>query len=61
MTVPVKLSLKHSEQAINNIILLKQAVKCIEPVYEALSPVGSELLLAIRSVSAVEVQVVGIE
>ncbi|KAF8543611.1 DNA mismatch repair protein Msh4 [Trichophaea hybrida] len=49
VTVPVRASLKHSEQSTNNIILLKQAAMCVQPVYEALAPVRSELLLAVRN------------
>jgi DNA mismatch repair protein MSH4 len=50
ITIPVKPSLKHSEQAINNIIMLKQTLSCIPPVYESLGLARSSLLVAIREV-----------
>jgi DNA mismatch repair protein MSH4 len=48
--VPLKASLKHSEQSTNNIILLKQAAQHVQPVYEALAPANCDLLMAIRGV-----------
>ncbi|PWW75164.1 hypothetical protein C7212DRAFT_297383 [Tuber magnatum] len=49
ITMPVKPSLKHSEQAINNIIILKQSLSSIAPVYDSLSPARSWLLVSIRN------------
>lgn len=46
----MKPSLKHSEQSTNNIIILKQAVFAIVPVFEALTPVRSEMLATIRDI-----------
>lgn len=51
ITTPVKASLKYSEQSINNVIILKQAASCVQPVFEALGPARSGLLVAIREVS----------
>ncbi|KAG0643376.1 muts domain V-domain-containing protein [Tuber brumale] len=49
ITMPVKPSLKHSEQAINNVIILKQSLSSIAPVYDSLSPARSWLLVSIRN------------
>ena len=46
----MKTSLKHSEQSINNIIMLKQAAKSVLPVFESLNLAKSELLVTIREV-----------
>lgn len=46
----MKASIQHSEQAINNIILLKQYVKSIPPVLEALVAARGDLLVEIREV-----------
>ena len=48
--MPVKPSLKHSEQAINNIIILKQSLSSIAPVYDSLGSARSWLLVSIRNV-----------
>ena len=48
--MPAKPSLKHSEQAINNIIILKQSLSSIAPVYDSLGPARSWLLVSIRNV-----------
>lgn len=50
--IPIKPSIHHWEQSINNVILLKQYVKSIHPIYEALGSVTSELLLSIFQVRA---------
>lgn len=50
IAIPVKPSLKNSEQAINNIIILKQSLSCVRPVYESLVLARSRLLVAIRDV-----------
>ncbi|CAZ85019.1 unnamed protein product [Tuber melanosporum] len=49
ITMPVKPSLKHSEQAINNIIILKQSLSSIAPVYDSLGSARSWLLVSIRN------------
>ncbi|KAH8147392.1 uncharacterized protein LAJ45_08548 [Morchella importuna] len=54
ITIPVKPSLKHSEQSINNIIVLKQVLFCIAPVRESLVSGRSELLMAIRDLCGEE-------
>ncbi|KAI4126757.1 MAG: hypothetical protein LQ347_004842 [Umbilicaria vellea] len=46
--VPVKASIQYSEQSINNIILLKQYVKSIPSVFEALAAARGDLLVQIR-------------
>lgn len=48
--VPVKTTIQYWEQSINNIILLKQYVKSIPPVPEALANARSDLLGDIRRV-----------
>lgn len=45
--IPTKPSILHSEQSINNVISLKQYVKSIPPIYEALETTRSELLVGI--------------
>ncbi|KAA8909324.1 muts domain V-domain-containing protein [Sphaerosporella brunnea] len=54
IAVPLKASLKHSEQSTNNIILLKQAAQYVQPVFEALAPARCDLLVAIRGLCAPE-------
>ena len=39
-----------SEQAINNVIILKQALACVGPEVEALAGVRGDLLSAIKKV-----------
>lgn len=46
----MKASIQHSEQSINNVISLKQYVKSIPPIYEALKTTRSELLVEISEV-----------
>lgn len=48
--IPTKPSIYYSEQSINNVIALKQYVKSIPPIYEALGTAKSELLLEIFNV-----------
>ncbi|KAI9705759.1 MAG: MutS protein msh4 [Bogoriella megaspora] len=52
--VPTKVSLQHSEQSINNIIMFKQFLSMVNPVYEALGGARSELLSDIRNLCAPE-------
>lgn len=47
----MKASLHLSEQAINNVIILKQVLTNVNPVFEALTGARSNLLVAIRGVS----------
>ncbi len=49
--IPTKPSLQYWEQSINNVILLKQYIKSISPVFDALVGVKSRLLQGISSVS----------
>ena len=46
----MKASIQHSEQSINNVISLKQYVKSIPPIYEALRTARSGLLVEISDV-----------
>ena len=48
--IPTKPSIQYSEQSINNVIALKQYVKSIPPIYEALGTARSELLVEIFNV-----------
>lgn len=48
--MPTKLTIQYSEQSINNVIALKQYVKSIPAVFEALATVNSELLVHINEV-----------
>ena len=50
MTVPLKPVIQRWEQFINNVIMVKQYVKSILPLAEALAGVRSELLLRIQEV-----------
>ena len=43
-------SIQYSEQSINNVIALKQYVRSIPPIYEALGTARSELLMEIFNV-----------
>lgn len=45
--IPTKPTVQYSQQSINNVIMLKQYVKSVQPVYEALANVRSDLLNAI--------------
>jgi len=49
--IPTKPSIQYWEQSINNVILLKQYIKSISPVFDALVGVKSRLLQGISSVS----------
>lgn len=48
ITIPKNPTIQHSEQAINNLILLKHIVQSINPVFEALTSARSHLLISIR-------------
>lgn len=48
--VPTKSSVQAMEQAINHVIMLKQFVNSIRPIYEALSGARSAMLSEIRAV-----------
>ncbi|MCJ1356506.1 MAG: MutS protein msh4 [Icmadophila ericetorum] len=52
--IPSEPSIQHSEQSINNVILLKQYIKAIPSVFEALLGAQSELLTSIRQLCAPE-------
>ncbi|KXL48791.1 MAG: hypothetical protein FE78DRAFT_86832 [Acidomyces sp. 'richmondensis'] len=52
--IPVQPRLKDTEQAINNIIMLKQFVNLINPVFEALTGARCEMLQDIRNMCALE-------
>lgn len=52
--IPVQPRLKDTEQAINNIIMLKQFVNLIRPVFGALSGGRCEMLQEIRNMCALE-------
>ncbi|KAF8468982.1 muts domain V-domain-containing protein [Kalaharituber pfeilii] len=54
ITIPVKATLQLSEQAINNVIILKQALACVGPVSEALVGARCTLLCTIRRLCNVE-------
>ncbi|BFZ63455.1 MutS protein msh4 [Saitoella coloradoensis] len=49
VAVTTKSTLKHSENRINDVILLKHGIRCIPPVHEALTGVRANLLVAIRN------------
>ena len=46
--IPTQTSLQHIEQALNNVIMLKQFVNCISPVFEALAGARSTMLHGIQ-------------
>ncbi|KAK5137638.1 hypothetical protein LTR08_007933 [Meristemomyces frigidus] len=52
--VPVQPGLKDTEQAINNVIMLKQFVNLIKPVFEALTGARCSMLQEIRNLCAYE-------
>ncbi|KAK0870903.1 MutS protein msh4 [Friedmanniomyces endolithicus] len=52
--VPVTPQIKDVEQAINNVIMLKQFVGLIQPVFEALTGARSTMLQEIRNLCALE-------
>ena len=45
--IPTRPTIQYSQQSINNVIMLKQYVRSVHPIYEALSNVQSDLLRAI--------------
>ncbi|KAF2759205.1 hypothetical protein EJ05DRAFT_510051 [Pseudovirgaria hyperparasitica] len=52
IVIPTRPSLHHMEQSINNIIMLKQFVNAVNPVYEALASARSSMLLHICELCA---------
>ncbi|KAI9788486.1 MAG: MutS protein msh4 [Piccolia ochrophora] len=52
--IPTKHSAQTAEQAINNILMLKNVVDAVEPIHDALSGARSHLLKTIRSLCAPE-------
>jgi len=52
--IPTQPSLKDTEQAVNNVILLKQFISLVRPVFEALTGARSSMLLEIRSLCDAE-------
>ncbi|KAI9739771.1 MAG: MutS protein msh4 [Cirrosporium novae-zelandiae] len=50
--VPTKATVQYAEQSINNVIMLKQYVESIRPIYEALTGAMSGLLKEIRELCA---------
>ncbi|TKA26267.1 hypothetical protein B0A50_05046 [Salinomyces thailandicus] len=52
--VPLQPSFKDTEQAVNNVIMLKQFVSLIQPVFEALTGARSSMLRGIRTICAWE-------
>ncbi|GAB7357527.1 hypothetical protein MBLNU459_g0052t3 [Dothideomycetes sp. NU459] len=46
--IPTNPSLQHTEQSINSIVMLKQSVQSVGPVFEALTGVRSAMLVDIR-------------
>ena len=45
--IPTKPTIQYAQQSINNVIMLKHFVKSVQPIYEALASVQSDLLKAI--------------
>lgn len=54
IVTPSKVTLQTSEQAINQVIMLKQFVNSVNPVFEALTGTGSDMLHNIRELCAPE-------
>lgn len=48
--VPKEPSVEYFEESINNIIMLKQFVKSVRPVYDAIGMAESELLVTLAHV-----------
>ncbi len=48
--IPLKASLQSTEQSVNNVIMLRQFIVSVKPVYEALTGARSVLLADIREV-----------
>jgi DNA mismatch repair protein MSH4 len=46
--IPKDPDIRHSEQSINNVLMLKTFVQCIPPLFEALTGARSVLLATIR-------------
>ena len=51
IVIPTKPTLEYLEQSINNVIMLKQYVRSIPPVFVALAGARSQLLVEIGQVS----------
>jgi DNA mismatch repair protein MSH4 len=52
--IPTQPSLKETEQSVNNVIMLKQTVMLIRPVFEALTGARSTMLQEIRNLCSAE-------
>jgi DNA mismatch repair protein MSH4 len=52
--IPTQPSLKDTEQSVNNVIMLKQTVMLIRPVFEALTGARSTMLQEIRNLCSAE-------
>ncbi|KAK5275934.1 MutS protein msh4, partial [Cryomyces antarcticus] len=48
--IPTTSSVQHTEQSVNNVIMLKQFVNSIKPIFEALTGSRSAMLEEIRQV-----------
>ncbi|KAJ9645092.1 MutS protein msh4 [Coniosporium tulheliwenetii] len=54
IVVPTRPSVQHTEQSINQVIMLKQFVNSVKPIYEALTGARSAMLTNIRELCASE-------
>lgn len=54
IVIPTKPSLQHTEQSVNNIIMLKHFVNSVNPIYEALTGARSTMLTNIRDLCSPE-------
>lgn len=52
--IPTQPSLKDTEQAVNNVIMLKQFVTLVQPIFEALTGARSTMLQGIRELCSAE-------
>ncbi|KAF2206079.1 hypothetical protein GQ43DRAFT_406197 [Delitschia confertaspora ATCC 74209] len=52
--IPTKPTIQTTEQSINHVIMLKQFVNCVNPIYEALTGARSSMLINIRELCAPE-------
>ena len=53
--IPKEPSVEYFEESINNIIMLKQFVKNVRPVYEAIRVAQSELLVSLAYVRSYQI------
>ena len=60
IVIPAKPSVQHTEQAINQVIMLKQFVLSVNPIYEALTGARTEMLSTIRNVGLCKPEVMWI-